>query len=685
MMEKEPDDAKSKTISAAATAATAATATGAVVSVRIQPFRATKVQPPALVTGVRPQLTNKPEEMFQRERIKKFGYTFGVRFNNLIVAWQNDSKPIRQFFLDGSMARFSYYGDVLKWNNDMTALVMSYTELPIKDHYNQLLDLDAFWNVMTKGPLDTFKSDTVLYRGVRLYPGEQLPDIGYVVQNVLTNWTSDPRVAGRFANTWSGAFYAATFPKGTKYFYTGENKNEFEYIIPGGTFQLQKYPRLVATYFNQIFREYISEKITLLEFTYIPSPGGQSFQWPSKSTSPSTRAAYQQSLETKVLPDLVEYHLTVTATTTLPQIIQQFETLKKRTGYTGLATLLDYGREYLARIDHSNIGPAAKTPEAGAHVDKLIDDFASMQKAQRDAIAATATSNADKKTIVGADFMDFKIGGAVSHVVVRFQPRVRSGRMGGDAQQFRDHILELTSHVTPPRSFRPYFFLKLGPPSSGKSTIMKLFYDKFHIDQKNMVLIDVDAFVDQFTAFPAEAKEFLLTHDKELPETQKALVDLYYKHRNTINDLVEVLLFQSTTKRLNVEFESTGSLAATKWILTFLPSIQKLGYIVVVVYPYVVNKILRQRLDKRNKKGSRQVTPETQLKLKDEGEHSLLKYVPFADHVYVVDNNSREPTILTDLKKTGNSCHMDAAHHRVCKNLPKNLPHALAQKLFAQG
>lgn len=371
--------------------------------VRVSLPRATKMLP-AMVTGKEPELTYKYEKEFQVERVKKFGPVFGLRFNALIRAWQIKSKSIRQFFLDGSLDKFSY-GEYLQWNAEYTQLNMRYTSQ--KDYYDELLDLDAFWNVMTKGPLDTFTRDTVLYRGVSVYPGEQFANVGYVMENVLTNWTSSPTVARKFA-TLDGAMYACTFPKGTRYFYTGEAVKEFEYIIPGGLFQLSSFPKAMPSRNIYMARDVM----TLLEFRFLPDPKGQFFPWPSKSKSPSTRAQYQATLEKLVLPDLIGFHLTVNETTTLAEMVQEFEKLKKRTGYVGKKTLFDYHFEFLALLQRRTLTHAT--------VQKLENDYDALRKSNL-AATTTTTSSESKTPVVGLDFMNFKIGGALS---VRFQPRL---------------------------------------------------------------------------------------------------------------------------------------------------------------------------------------------------------------------------------------------------------------------
>lgn len=386
------------------------------VAVRVQPSRASKAQVPALFTGKEPELTEKTEEQFQMERVKKFGHVYGLRFNALITAWQSDSKHIREFFLDGAIPfdRFKYRSH-LQWNASYTQLLIAKSLFVVKDRYDQLLDLDAFWNVMTKGPLETFPRDTVLYRGVRLYPGEQLPNLGYVVENVLTNWSSSPKVGSMFANNETGALYMATFPKGTRYFYTGETFKEFEYIIPGGTFQLSKYPKVV--------KNPLGGEVTLLEFRYIP--GKQFFPWPSKSPSPSTRAMYQQSLEINVFPDLIQHHLTLQETTTLTDIVQEFDKLTKRAGYTGTKTLLDYPVQFRSLVDptFSFVYRPPNKRISPERTKQLLADYAVLEKTQKSKTAtATAAALKPANFIINATA---KVGGTPLPII-RFQPRVRT-------------------------------------------------------------------------------------------------------------------------------------------------------------------------------------------------------------------------------------------------------------------
>jgi hypothetical protein len=271
-----------------------ANAEGKVV-VRVQPPRQAKVQLGKLTEWLPENvalygLTVKGDDRWwQAERIKRYG----VLFNDAIKMWQLSSKQIRQFFLDGILPITSWNTlrivDVSSIPKDSVLTKKSLEQLNFvrKDIYRPLEKLErlaAFWKVMNSNTLPTFANDAVLFRGVRYDTYDQLLDQGYVVDNILTNWTSSQTIALNFTDKY---VFQCQFPKGARYLFTGHgDQNEHEYIIPGGRFQVTKSPHIAKV-----------EKGLYLRLTPLSYDAkDQTFAWPGKSTSPSTRKNYQESI-----------------------------------------------------------------------------------------------------------------------------------------------------------------------------------------------------------------------------------------------------------------------------------------------------------------------------------------------------------------------------------------------------
>jgi hypothetical protein len=226
----------------------------------------------------------------------KFMEHYGKDFNRAIIEWQESSSGIRKFFLSGIIPEFT---------RDKTG------KTSILDVMNSLR---AFWKVMTRQDgydIQTFSKSTILFRGVKRRDILEVKGgSGYVMVNTLTNWTSSPKIAHNF--TESGCcLMQCLFPQGTKFFYTGESRKEFEHIIPGGMFVMSTAPKNVISPYNSLISP--SHKQVLFILKYIPivknlitgQVWNQFFPWPTDNPSPDTRTTYQREFTTKVAPILL--------------------------------------------------------------------------------------------------------------------------------------------------------------------------------------------------------------------------------------------------------------------------------------------------------------------------------------------------------------------------------------------
>ena len=264
------------------------------VKIRVQPARQAKIQLGQLTKwepeGTSAEKEKSDDRWWQFDRIKRYG----IIFNETIKMWQTESKSIRQFFLDGIITEHSSVFVIdEKFTKDENAryelrAVENRGKIDLLDH------LESFWKVMNSATLSRFEQDTILFRGVSHSTTDQLPNIGYVLDNIVTNWTSSSKIAECFGDK---TLYQCKFPKGTRYFFTGEGAfNEFEFIIPGGRLVVEKSPSMVTL----SDKEKTLTRLVPLRF----EAKQQEIIWPSASKSPSTREQYQISLKESVMERL---------------------------------------------------------------------------------------------------------------------------------------------------------------------------------------------------------------------------------------------------------------------------------------------------------------------------------------------------------------------------------------------
>jgi hypothetical protein len=233
---------------------------------------------------------------------------YGEYFQDVINEWKDSSQEIRGFFLNGIIPtrRWRIRKVILQTIpaqlNMETAKQVQSDSVEITGYFNILERLMAFWMVMNGNLLQTMPQDTILFRGVDYDATTQLAAPGYVVENVLTNWSSSWQVAKFFSGSGTteqkhaGSLLQCKFPKGTKFYFTGNQ--EFEFIVPGGRFHVAKQPQIVKT--GQLIEGFktksgipTEEVVHLVPLVYEPLT--QKFDWPSKSSSPTTRSNYPQT------------------------------------------------------------------------------------------------------------------------------------------------------------------------------------------------------------------------------------------------------------------------------------------------------------------------------------------------------------------------------------------------------
>jgi len=305
----------------------------------------------AVESNRKPPVIAEDDPVTQNKREQFFSHNFAI----IIRAWQgNHSRVIRQFFLRGHFP-----------------LIEADNTIPV-DSRNILFGLWAFWNVMnnrffekvtgawnpvTKAfqpfvindqnkvvtfelnplhvqqpaglvqlqngekqatafrSLQLFQEPVVLFRGLEkpstFYTFTEKQSDGYrYLPNVISGWSSDPRLSAGFAKkgeysteeSYNPLFYIALFPKGTRFYWTGYDrafiKYEAEFLIPGGRFReviptSVKQQEQLQVYKNKylLSKKFIKEP-TVIFIAY--EPQDQHFAWPGNSFKSVFSASLEQ-------------------------------------------------------------------------------------------------------------------------------------------------------------------------------------------------------------------------------------------------------------------------------------------------------------------------------------------------------------------------------------------------------
>ena len=176
------------------------------------------------------------------------------------------------------------------------------------------------------------------------------------------------------------------------------------------------------------------------------------------------------------------------------------------------------------------------------------------------------------------------------------------------------------------------FFIKYGPPASGKSNIVNKVAAECGVE--SWVVNDVDAMLDAVPGY---------VDFRTKCTTQKERQDLYWYTRRDlrVDDLSTGVVTTSLNKGYSVAYETTGSTMA--WTVREIDRARRMGYRIVVLYPLVKVQTLIDRARIREKKTQQTAAPPKKIahdalsaaknvgRLFDEG---------FIDDLYLFDNNA---------------------------------------------
>lgn len=217
---------------------------------------------------------------------------------------------------------------------------------------------------------------------------------------------------------------------------------------------------------------------------------------------------------------------------------------------------------------------------------------------------------------------------------------------------------------------RPYFIIKYGPPGSGKSSavvkhVMRNDLKMNEPRMKKLVQINIDGLVENYTDFNKEAKKissYLGSKGLDGKQIQERIVDMYFARRNVMDYLNNSILFLALASGRDITMETTGR--GVTWPINLVLFIQnKLPkYRIVLIYPWVDEKVLETRLIERNKKQERKVGIDYALDVARRALDNFPQLAMHCDDVFIVDNSGDEGTSATLLEQSGRSCIRD---HRV--------------------
>lgn len=189
---------------------------------------------------------------------------------------------------------------------------------------------------------------------------------------------------------------------------------------------------------------------------------------------------------------------------------------------------------------------------------------------------------------------------------------------------------------------RPVFYIKYGPPASGKSSIMRHVLDKDSIPEHSLVTVDVDAIMARSTEYTEELEGLIAQGAGE------SKLQSHYKHWRVQADLIsDEILNKAISDGYNIAWETTGNTIA--WTVRVIRNVLSKGYRVVVVYPLVPTSILVERGVKRTMQVMAPVSQISDMAVN--AARNIKRLLPHVDGIYVYDNTGTKATIIIEVER----------------------------------
>lgn len=205
---------------------------------------------------------------------------------------------------------------------------------------------------------------------------------------------------------------------------------------------------------------------------------------------------------------------------------------------------------------------------------------------------------------------------------------------------------------------QPIFYIKYGPPASGKANIMQKVLIKDKINKTSLVTVEVDNIIESNPGYISERQKHLNYSKDKVSAGRKARVTaarkakiakdkasvekskLYWKYRGEADVISDIILNKALLDDFDIAWETTGATIA--WTIREIKRVQNLGYLVNLVYPLVPYVDLIKRSLEREKKTGQ--TPASAKLIKSgalSAIQNILKLIDHVDNIYLYDNSGK--------------------------------------------
>lgn len=148
------------------------------------------------------------------------------------------------------------------------------------------------------------------------------------------------------------------------------------------------------------------------------------------------------------------------------------------------------------------------------------------------------------------------------------------------------------------RSQKGIFYIKYGPPGSGKADILEKVTEQLKRNTQSTVDIDVDDIVSRFPDYQEKRQQLLSDSLLTNFEKSKLTSELYWTTRKKADAISDSLLKTALSFGHDIGFETTG--AKIDWTRdNVIPLARRESYSIFVVYPFVSTPSLISRIKTR--------------------------------------------------------------------------------------
>jgi len=214
-------------------------------------------------------------------------------------------------------------------------------------------------------------------------------------------------------------------------------------------------------------------------------------------------------------------------------------------------------------------------------------------------------------------------------------------------------------------STNPHFYITYGPPASGKTSIMSKVLETSGKNKATVVEVNIDDIVRNYEAYQGKRHGLHETYSSNPDLLKSKYQELYWSCRRAFADEAsDTLLDKALLRRHDIVWETNGKSIA--WTVKEAARIRKLGYEIILVYPYVERSTLIHRANSRINQES---PPASEIiQAADLAQKHLPKLINYVDRVYIFDNNGElgHPKLLLEISHEylgTNYCHQDHPRH----------------------